>query len=101
MPTALIEAAGGVNIVDDVAKSWTQIGWESVIDRNPEVIVIVNYGDVTAQQKIDFLLSNPAFSDIPAIKNQHFVVLEYVAATPGPRNIDAIKTLAEAFRTAL
>ncbi|MGR0279240.1 ABC transporter substrate-binding protein [Marinomonas dokdonensis] len=101
MPTALIEAAGGVNIVDDVAKSWTQIGWESVIDRNPEVIVIVNYGDVTAQQKIDFLLSNPAFSDIPAIKNQRFVVLEYVAATPGPRNIDAIKTLAEAFRTAL
>ena len=101
MPTALIEAAGGVNIVDDVAKSWTQIGWESVIDRNPEVIVIVNYGDVTAQQKIDFLLSNPAFSGIPAIKNQHFVVLEYVAATPGPRNIDAIKTLAEAFRTAL
>ncbi|MEO9653996.1 ABC transporter substrate-binding protein [Marinomonas sp.] len=101
MPTALIEAAGGINIVDDVAKSWTQIGWESVIDRNPEVIVIVNYGDVTAQQKIDFLLSNPAFSDIPAIKNQRFVVLEYVAATPGPRNIDAIKTLAEAFRTAL
>jgi len=100
MPTALIEAAGGKNIVDDVRKSWTQIGWESVIDRAPDVIVIVNYGDVTAQQKIDFLRSNPAFSDIPAVKNNQFTILEYVEATPGPRNIDAIKHLAKAFRAA-
>ena len=101
MPTALIEAAGGKNIVDDVQKSWTQIGWEAVIDRAPEVIIIVNYGDVTAEQKINFLRSNPAFENIPAVKNNHFVVLEYVEATPGPRNINAIKRLAEAFRTAL
>ncbi|ETX12367.1 ABC transporter substrate-binding protein [Marinomonas ushuaiensis DSM 15871] len=99
MPTALIEAAGGKNIVDDVRKSWIQIGWESVIDRAPEVIVIVNYGEVTAQQKINFLRSNSAFSDIPAVKNNRFVVLEYVEATPGPRNIEAIKRLAKAFRT--
>jgi iron complex transport system substrate-binding protein len=101
MPTALIEAAGGKNITDDVKKSWTQIGWESVIDRAPDVIVIVNYGDVTAQQKINFLRSNPAFSDIPAVKNNQFTVLEYVEATPGPRNIEAIKHLAKAFRAAL
>ena len=100
MPTALIEAAGGKNVVDDVKKSWTQIGWESVIDRAPDVIVIVNYGDVTAQQKIDFLRNNPAFSDIPAVKNNQFIVLVYVEATPGPRNIDAIKQLAKAFRAA-
>ena len=75
-----------------------QIGWESVIDRDPEVIVIVNYGKVTAQQKIDFMRNNPAFSDIAAVKNNQFVVLEYVEATPGPRNIKAIKRLASAFR---
>jgi len=95
----MIEAAGGKNIVDDVPKSWTKIGWESVIDRAPEVIVIVNYGDVTAQQKINFLRNNPAFSDIPAVKNNQFVVLEYVEATPGPRNIETIKKLAKAFRS--
>lgn len=99
MPTALIEAAGGRNIIDDVAKSWTQIGWESIIDRAPEVIIIVNYGDVTAQQKIDFLSQQPALQDIPAIKNKRFVILEYVEATPGPRNIEAIKHLAKAFRS--
>lgn len=98
MPTALIEAAGGKNIVDEVQKNWMKIGWESVIDRAPEVIVIINYGDVTVQQKIDFLRAHLALKDIPAVKNNRFVTLEYVEATPGPRNIQAIKRLAKAFR---
>lgn len=98
MPTALIEAAGGRNIMDDVEASWLEIGWEPVIERNPEVIVIVNYGDVTAEQKIDFLKNNPAFAAIPAVANDRFVVLEYVEATPGPRNIGAVKRLAATFR---
>lgn len=97
MPTALIEAAGGVNILDDFEKSWATVTWEEVVERNPEVIVIVNYGEVTAEQKRDFMKSNPAFADIDAVKNDRFVTLEYVEATPGPRNIEAIKTLAEAF----
>ena len=74
MPTALIEAAGGINIMDDFQKSWGTVTWEEVIDRNP------------------------AFANIDAVKNDRFVTLEYVEATPGPRNIKAIKKLAKAFR---
>ncbi len=55
MPTALIEAAGGVNIMDDLDKSWATVAWEPVVERNPQVVVIVNYGDVTAEQKIAFM----------------------------------------------
>ena len=54
MPTALIEASGGKNIMNDFKKSWGTVTWEEVIDRNPEVIVIVNYGNVTADQKKEF-----------------------------------------------
>jgi iron complex transport system substrate-binding protein len=97
MPTAMIEAAGGVNIMDDFEKSWATVNWEAVVERDPELIVIVNYGDVTAEQKIDFLKSNPAFADIDAVRNDRFVVLEYGEATPGPRNIRAIRKLAAAF----
>lgn len=100
IPTALIEAAGGINIMDDVPSSWVQVGWEPVIERNPDVIAIVDYGDVTAEQKADFLRNNPAFKDIPAVRNNRFVVLPYVEATPGPRNIEAIKTLAAALHPA-
>ena len=98
MPNALIEAAGGLNIMHDFEKSWATVGWEAVVERNPEIIVIVNYGEVTAAQKRDFMMSNPAFADLDAVKNDRFVVLEYVEATPGPRNIAAVKTLAAAFR---
>ncbi|WP_299969596.1 ABC transporter substrate-binding protein [uncultured Roseobacter sp.] len=97
MPTALIEAAGGVNIMDDFEKSWATVTWEEVVERDPEVIVIVNYGDVTAEQKRDFMMSNPALAELAAVKSDRFVTLEYVEATPGPRNIQAIKTLADAF----
>lgn len=99
MPTALIEAAGGVNIMDDFKKSWATVTWEEVVERNPEVVMIVNYGEVTAEQKREFMMSNPAFADLDAVKKDRFVTLEYVEATPGPRNIQAIKTLAEAFWT--
>ncbi|WP_069300687.1 ABC transporter substrate-binding protein [Neptunicoccus sediminis] len=98
MPNALIEAAGGTNIMNDFEKSWATVGWEAVVERNPEVIVIVNYGEVTADQKIAFLKGNPAFADIDAVRNDRFVVLEYVEATPGPRNIKAVKSLAAALR---
>ncbi|KQI71116.1 iron ABC transporter substrate-binding protein [Loktanella sp. 5RATIMAR09] len=98
MPNALIEAAGGTNIMADFDKSWTTVGWEAVVERNPEIIVIVNYGEVTAEQKRDFMMTNPAFAELDAVKNDRFVVLEYVEATPGPRNIQAVKTLAAAFR---
>ena len=99
MPTALIEAAGGTNIMDDFDKSWGTVTWEEVIERDPQVVVIVNYGDVTAEQKRDYMMSNPAFKNISAIKNDRFVTLEYVEATPGPRNIKAVKNLADAFWT--
>ncbi|MEO9650886.1 MAG: ABC transporter substrate-binding protein [Roseobacter sp.] len=98
MPNALIEAAGGTNIMNDLEKSWSTVGWEAVVERNPEIIVIVNYGEVTAAEKREFMISNPAFADLDAVKNDRFVTLEYVEATPGPRNIQAVKTLAAAFR---
>ncbi len=96
IPTAMIEAAGGVNIMDDFRESWGTVSWEAVVERDPEVIIIVNYGEVTADQKMDFLRNNPALSGISAVQNNRFVVLEYVEATPGPRNIDAVARLAEA-----
>ncbi|MGR3805105.1 ABC transporter substrate-binding protein [Marinibacterium profundimaris] len=98
MPNALIEAAGGTNIMKDFEKSWGTVNWEPVIERNPEVIVIVDYGEVTAEQKRAFMMGTPAFADLDAVKNDRFVVLDYVEATPGPRNIRAVRKLAEGFR---
>jgi iron complex transport system substrate-binding protein len=96
MPTALIRAAGGANVMDDVAQSWTQVSWESVIARNPQAIVIVDYGSVTADQKIRFLMGNPALANIEAVRARRFIVVPYDEATPGVRNADAVETIARA-----
>ena len=98
MPTALIEYAGGWNVFGDLEKSWATVNWEAVVERMPDVVVIIDYGEVTAEQKMEFMRRNSAFEDIPAVKNDRFVVLEYAEATPGPRNIEAAKMLATAFR---
>ncbi|MGP6417236.1 ABC transporter substrate-binding protein [Pseudomonas putida] len=97
MPQALIDAAGGRNILDDVEASWTRVNWETVVERNPQVIVIVDYSEITAEQKIKFLLKNPALQSVDAIKNQRFIVIPYVQATPGIDNVLAVETLAKGF----
>ncbi|MDP9785464.1 ABC transporter substrate-binding protein [Pseudomonas fluorescens] len=97
MPQALIDAAGGRNILDDVETSWTRVNWENVVERNPQVIVIVDYGEVSAEQKKQFLLDNPALQSVDAIKQRRFIVIPYVQATPGIDNVLAVQTLARGF----
>lgn len=95
-PNAIIRQAGGENIFEDVENSWTSVGWEEVVERDPEFIVIVDYGSPSAQSKIEYLKNNPALEDVEAIREERFVVLPYAAATPGVRNVDAVEKLAEA-----
>lgn len=93
MPTALIEAAGGVNIMQDVETSWGRVGWESVGERNPEFIILLDYGD-GGRGLIDFLESHPVMSEIDAVKHRRYLPLRYEEITPGPANVLAIEKLA-------
>ena len=83
MPTALLAAAGARNVMADLPRSWTQVSWESVVARDPQVIVIVDYSAVTAAQKQQFLLSQPSLARVAAIRDRRFIVIPYDAATPG------------------
>lgn len=97
MPNAMIKAAGGTNILHDINSSWATTNWELVVERNPEFIVIVDYGKTTAADKINFLLKNPALRSVDAIINKRFVVITYDEATPGIKNVTATMKLAKAF----
>lgn len=98
--TAMIEAAGGVNIFDDLIAGWDSVTWEAMIERDPQIIIIVDYGELSAQDKIDAILANPAFSDITAVTDKRFVVLDYGVVVPGPRAVEATKQLAVDFSPA-
>ncbi|MDD0976877.1 ABC transporter substrate-binding protein [Pseudomonas fontis] len=97
IPQALIDTAGGQNVMDKLNASWTQVGWESLVETDPQFIVIVDYGERSAAEKIQFLLGSPALQSVQAIRNKRFVVLPYSAMTPGIQNLDAIESLADAF----
>ncbi len=95
-PHAMIEAAGGTNIFDDLNSSWMLGNWEDVIARNPDWIVIVDNDQPIPDGKRQFLLSQPELANIPAIRAQNFVLLDFAEATPGPRNVARVRSLAHA-----
>ncbi len=97
-PNDIIGHAGGENIFGDLEERWTQVGWEAVLEAEPEVIIILDYGDQPAQEKIDFLSSSPAMAEVPAVVEENFFVLDYNEGISGPRNIDGLEHFAEYLR---
>jgi iron complex transport system substrate-binding protein len=97
IPTAMIEAAGGKNIMADMETSWGTTDWETVATRNPQFLVLLDYQDDAGYRKLlDFLKSHPAMKETDAVKNERFVALRYAELTPGPANIEAIGKIAKA-----
>lgn len=66
--TQLIEAAGGINAVAeiDVKGAFADVSIEQIIAWDPDVIWFPGYADYT----VEGLLSDPAWSNISAIKNK-------------------------------
>ncbi len=97
LSTQLIEFAGGKNIFDDVAKSWAEVSWEEVVSRDPEVILIYDYDQPSAEEKIQFLKNHSALKNVTAIQHDHFVVLRLSDVFEGVRNATAVQTMAKGF----
>jgi iron complex transport system substrate-binding protein len=97
IPTAMIEAAGGKNIMADLETSWGTTDWETVATRNPEFLILLDYQDDAGYRKLlDFLKSHPAMKETDAVKKERFVALRYAELTPGPANIEGIRKIAKA-----
>lgn len=78
----VIEIAGGENIFKDTDFSFGVGTWEKVLDENPEVIVVVDYGSKSYADKIKYLKNNSPISQLEAVKNDRFirVPLSYLSA---------------------
>lgn len=101
MPTALIEAAGGRNLMDGLPASWTHVAWEAVAARDPQLIVLLDYQDGQGPQRLRATLeAHPAMRLTTAVRQQRYLTLRYAQLTPGPANIEAIERLAHALREA-
>jgi len=95
MPTALITLAGGTNVFAGLTQSFTSVSWEQVISKDPQCIIINDYGTPTAAQKRKFLETSPITRNLTAVKNHCFLPLSYDEITPGPRNAPAVTAIAQ------
>jgi len=93
-PTALIALGGGTNIFAGLKQSFTSVSWEQVIKKDPQCIIINDYGTPTAAQKEKFLETSPITRNLTAVKNRCFLPLAYDEITPGPRNALAVTAIA-------
>jgi iron complex transport system substrate-binding protein len=97
-PNDIISAAGGRNVFADLDQRWAQVSWEAVSGARPEVVIVLDYGDQPAAEKIDFLKSSPHTRDLPAVKKDNFFILDYNEGISGPRNIDGLEKFAKYLR---
>lgn len=93
--TEIIKLAGGRNVFADLDDVFGDVSWEQVVERKPEVIAIYDYaGTGSVRQKQEFLLSQPALADVPAIRNKRFVVVPLTSTLVGVRPPYAVEELA-------
>ncbi|MEY7972108.1 ABC transporter substrate-binding protein [Saccharomonospora xinjiangensis] len=97
-PNDIIRLAGGRNIFGELDERWTEVGWEAVVEAQPEIIIILDYGDTSADEKIAFLRGNPTTAKLPAVVENNFFILDYNEGISSPRNIDGVEKFAEYLR---
>lgn len=97
IPTAMIEAAGGRNIMADMQTSWGTTAWETVAARNPQFLILLDYQSPDSVARLwRFLQRHPAMKETDAVRNGRYIALRYAELTPGPANIEAIEKMAPA-----
>jgi iron complex transport system substrate-binding protein len=100
MPRLLFDLAGGKNIFDDIKDSYVNVSWDTVIDRDPEWIVVSN-PRIPHDEIIKYLTTSPALKNVSAVKNRHILFMTYAERSPSPRNVDALERLARAIHPEL
>ncbi|CAL9282230.1 Vitamin B12-binding protein [Streptomyces sp. SudanB135_2055] len=102
-PGIVTHALGAENVFDDSTREWPQINWETVADRDPDVLVL---GDLTrksqtaesAAKKIAFLESNPVTRNMTAVREKRYVLLSGQAMNPTIRTVEGVEKVATALR---
>lgn len=94
----LIELAGGINTTRKAADSrWFYTSVETLVEANPDIIIINDYGNQSVEDKIAYVTNNPACSDIPAVVNNRFLVVPLVSVMQDIRAASACRTMAAYF----
>jgi iron complex transport system substrate-binding protein len=102
-PAYILKMIGARNVVT-TEEEWPLVGWETISQSNPSVIVMAKmdrrrYVADDPAAKIDFLKTDPVTRELDAVKNERFVVMDAQSMNPTIRTIEGIETLSEAIKS--
>ncbi|TCM69281.1 ABC transporter substrate-binding protein [Rhizobium sp. BK068] len=102
-PAYILKTIGAKNVVT-TEEEWPLVGWETIAQANPAVIVLATmdrrrYAADDPKVKIAFLENDPVTKELDAVKNKHFVMMDAQSMNPTIRTIDGIETLANGIKT--
>jgi cobalamin transport system substrate-binding protein len=90
----LLTMAGGSNIGHILSSDWAQINVETLIQKNPDIILLgdYTYGNV----KPEDVLARAGWKDIKAVKDgKVYPFNDDLVSRPGPRLVDGLEALAK------
>lgn len=99
----LLVFAGGENVFSDLTEqgSFSEVAWEEIVERNPDMILINDYGSTSVEDKIAAIEGHPALGSIAAVQNSRFAFMPLASLTTGARSAEAVEELAAQFHPEL
>jgi iron complex transport system substrate-binding protein len=95
----LVGIAGGVDPLGRKGQDSSRILWESVLEAQPEVIVLAccGYRVERTLRDLPILRGYPGWVDLPAVRSERVYAVNGSAyiSRPGPRVVDSLEILAE------
>lgn len=88
--TDIIAAAGGRSITDDIPQEWPQISLETVIERAPDALLLVQ----GSRMSITDVENRPGWKTLSAIRNRRIYFVDERLELPSPVAFDALEDLA-------
>lgn len=88
------EYAAADNIFTEGEKPYFKTTWEVLGERQPEAIVVLDYGATSAEDKIDYLRNQPIMSTTPAIRENRIVVVPLSDFFESSRMTTSVETIA-------
>lgn len=95
----LSDKTGLTNVFADTADDWPAVGWETVVEKNPQILVL---GDLLRDRfpgdrlddKKEFLANDPLTNTMDAVKNERYIALHGAELNPSIRFVDGLEKIA-------
>lgn len=98
----MVALAGGVDVLGRAGKPGYEVGWETVLDSDPDLILAMpcGYHALEVEQELKQVSFPPEWYSLRALQNRNVFAMDASShfSRPGPRIADGILVLADLFR---